>query len=294
MTSAVTGAVHLSSRRSTLAAAAGAVAGRGPRAATSGPVGHLLDADAAWTALAGLLVLGARCWARRTCRGRWWAAERPGARPHRPRGRRGRAALPLGAGRACCCATDATDATWTAVLPHRRRRRGDRDVPAPRATGARSAGSAARCSRWRAGCGCGTSACTEPEAYTLPSAIALLVVGVLHLRRDPGAEHDDRAGARALAGPGAEPAVGARRARPGCGRCCSAWPAWRWCWPACGCAGPRRSCSARRSAPCWCCGWRRRTSATRCRAGCCIGGAGRAADRDGRHLGAPARTRRGT
>ena len=53
---------------------------------------------------------------------------------------------------------------------------------------------------------------TEPEAYTLPSAIALLVVGLLHLRRTPGSSTMTAPGARAVARPGPQPAVGAGRA----------------------------------------------------------------------------------
>ena len=75
----------------------------------------------------------------------------------------------------------------------------------------------------------------QPEAYTLPSALALLVVGGVHLRRRPGAGTMTALAPGLVAGPGPQPAVGARRAhrsaraaarpgllRPGAGRAAAA------------------------------------------------------------------------
>jgi hypothetical protein len=73
---AVTATVQLSSRAVALAAASGALAAAG-LAATVWTGGHLLGADPSWTALAGLLVLGAAVLGAPYAPGRWWAAERP-------------------------------------------------------------------------------------------------------------------------------------------------------------------------------------------------------------------------
>ena len=184
VTVAVSGAVHLSSRAVTLAGAAGAVTAAA-LAATTWTVGHLLDASPSWTALAGLLVLGATVLGAPYLPRRWWSAERPDqARTGLEAGAAG-AALPL-AMAGLALATNATYATWTAVyltaagvvvtlmalLRSDRRELGW--------VGGLLLAAASWVRLWDRGV-------EAPEAYTLPSAIALLVVGVLHLRRNPGA-----------------------------------------------------------------------------------------------------------
>ena len=184
VTVAVSGAVHLSSRAATLAAVVGAVTAAA-LAATTWTVGHLLDASPSWTALAGLLVLGATVLGAPYLPRQWWSAERPEhARTGIEAGAAG-AALPL-AMAGLALATNATYATWAAVyltaagvvvtlmalLRSDRRELGW--------VGGLLLAAATWVRLWDRGV-------EAPEAYTLPSAIALLVVGVLHLRRNPGA-----------------------------------------------------------------------------------------------------------
>lgn len=181
---AVTATVQLSSRAVALAAASGALAAAG-LAATVWTGGHLLGADPSWTALAGLLVLGAAVLGAPYAPGRWWAAERPAQARTGIEAGAAAAALPLAlAGLAL--ATEATVATWAAVYltaagvvvtamsllrPDRRQLGWVGGFLLAAATWVRL---------WDRGV-------TTPEAYTLPSAAALLVVGLVHLRRNPTA-----------------------------------------------------------------------------------------------------------
>ena len=183
VTVAVTVTVQLSSRVVSLAAGAGAVAAAGLAAAVW-TVGHLLEADPSWTALAGLLVLGATVLGAPYAPRRWWATEHPDQARTGTEVGAAAAALPLAlAGLAF--ATSTTYPTWTAVyltaagvavtvmslLRPDRRQLGW--------VGGLLLAGASWVRLWDRGV-------TAPEAYTLPSAVALLVVGVLHLRRRPG------------------------------------------------------------------------------------------------------------
>jgi hypothetical protein len=175
-------AVHLRSRSTALAAAAGALLSAAVAAAVW-TVGHLLDADPSWTAVTGLLVLGAVVLVAPYAPARWWASDPVLARTGLEAGA-GAAALPLGLA-GVLLAPVGHDATWAAVY-------------LTVAGGAVTATSLLREDRRRLGwAGGGLLALASwvrlwdlgvhaPEAYTLPSAAALLVVGLVHLRRSPG------------------------------------------------------------------------------------------------------------
>jgi hypothetical protein len=184
VTVAVSGAVHLSSRAVSLAGPAGAVTAAA-LAATTWTVGHLLDASPTWTALAGLLVLGATVLGAPYLPRRWWSAERPDQARTGLEAGTAAVALPL-AMAGLAFTSNATYATWTAVyltaagvvvtlmalLRSDRRELGW--------VGGLLLAAASWVRLWDRGI-------EAPEAYTLPSAVALLAVGVLHLRRNPGA-----------------------------------------------------------------------------------------------------------
>lgn len=181
---AVTVAVQLSSRAVTLAAGAGAFAAAA-LAAAAWTAGHLLDADPSWTALAGLLLLGATVLVAPYAPPQWWAAEHPDQARTGIEVGAAAAALPL-ATAGLALASAEVYLTWAAVyltaagvvvtvmslLRPDRRQLGW--------VGGVLLASASWVRLWDRGV-------TTPEAYTLPSAVALLVVGLLHLRRNPTA-----------------------------------------------------------------------------------------------------------
>ena len=183
VTLVVTAAVHLRNRSATLSAVAGAVLAAAVGASVW-TVGHLLGGDRPWVALAGLVVLAALVLLAPYAPAPWWACDAPVF---------GRTGLEAGALATAvplalvgvALAPDPYDATWTAVyltvvgaavtvmslLREDRRQLGW------------AGGALLALSSWVRLWDVGV---TEPEAYTLPSAIALLVVGLLHLRRAPG------------------------------------------------------------------------------------------------------------
>ena len=173
----VCGAHHLLSRRRTLTEAAGAGVA-GSAALLSWTIGALADAPGTWTALSGLLVLAA------LGVGRGYSPEGAVRAPGRTGLETGAllAALPLSA--AALAPYDVDEPLWTAVyltvagaavslaaLLHRDRRQAG----------------------WLGGVllvlaswvRLGDLGVEEPEAYTLPAALALLVVGLVQLRREP-------------------------------------------------------------------------------------------------------------
>jgi hypothetical protein len=181
---ALTGLVHLSSRSLVLSASAGAVfAAALAGAAWTG--GHLLDADRSWVALAGLVALALLSLAAPYSPSRWWVSDTPALCRTGLEVGAAAAALPT-AMAGLVLAPDAQVVTWAAVyltvagvaVTLMSLLREDR-----RALGWAGGGLLALAS-WVRLADIGVHA---PEAYTLPSAAALLVVGVLHLRRTPAA-----------------------------------------------------------------------------------------------------------
>lgn len=179
----VTGAlVHLRSRAAGLAAVAGALLSAAVAAAVwTG--GHLLDADPSRVALSGLLLLGALVLLAPYAPQRWWATHNPVFARTGLEAGAGAAAVPLALAGVLLAPT-AHDATWAAVyltvagavvcamslLREDRRRLGW------------AGGVLLALASWVRLWDLGVHA---PEAYTLPAAAALLVVGLVHLRRSP-------------------------------------------------------------------------------------------------------------
>ncbi len=172
--------VELRGRGSTAATAGALVA-----AALAGLVGtwaRVGDVEATWTALAGLLTLGLLVLATPYAPARWWTdatavvGQEVGAAA---------AALPLAVA-GVLLAPAADQATWTAVylttagvvVTLVSLLREDRHALAWVGGALLAAASWVRL--WDLGV-------HAPEAYTLPSAVALLAVGLLRLRRDPAA-----------------------------------------------------------------------------------------------------------
>ena len=222
-----------------------AVAGAAAAAALAGSAwtwGAILDGRPMWVALAGLVLLGAAVLAAPYSPSGWWTCDAPafartgleaGAAASAiplalagvllapatssPSGRRSTSRSPVSSSRSCrCCAR----------------------------TAASSAGRVACCSPTASWVRLWDLGVRAPEAYTLPWAAALLVVGALHLRRNSGASTMTALGPGlslalvpsllwALADPTGLRALAARPGLPG--------PGDRWRR---GCAGPRRSRSA--------------------------------------------------
>ena len=179
---AVTAVVHLSSRSLTVSTAAGACFSAAV-AASAWTGGHLLDADRPWVAASGLVVLGALVLGAPYAPRRWWVAEAPALCRTGLEAGAAASALPL-AMAGVLLADGAYAATWTAVyltvagvtVTVMALLREDR-----RALGWLGGGLLALAS-WVRLADLGV---TAPEAYTLPSAAALLVVGGWQLRRRP-------------------------------------------------------------------------------------------------------------
>jgi hypothetical protein len=179
VTLGVSGLVHLRAREVEPAVAAGCLFSAALAAATW-TVGSLTDVAPVRVAFAGLLAFGVLVLAAPYAPRRWWSSQPVGAR----------VGLELGAavsatalGMVGAAQADRT-ATWTAVyltlagvvVTVMSLLRSDRRQ-AGWAGGALLA-LASWVRLWDLGV-------TSPEAYTLPSAGALLLVGLLHLRRDP-------------------------------------------------------------------------------------------------------------
>jgi hypothetical protein len=96
-----------------------------------------------------------------------------------------------------------------------------------------------------------------PEAYTLPTAIALLVLGLVRMYRDPATSTRRALGAGLLLA--TVPSLLWVLVDPGSpAQCCSASRVSCWSCSAPGCAGASRSWSARSWVEHWCCAsWRR-------------------------------------
>ncbi len=175
--------VHLRSRSTELAAVAGALLSAAV-AASVWTGAHLLDADPTWTALTGLLLLGALVLVAPYAPARWWAADNPVFVRTGLEAGAAAAALPLGLAGVLLAPVE-HDATWAAVY-------------LTVAGGLVTAMSLLRADRRRLGWAGGALLALAswvrlwdlgvhaPEAYTLPSAAALVVVGLVHLRRSPG------------------------------------------------------------------------------------------------------------
>jgi hypothetical protein len=179
VTLATSGLVHLRARQVELAAAGGCLFSAA-MAAAIWTVGSLIDVAPVWVAFAGLLAFGVLVLTAPYAPRRWWSSQPVGAR----------VGLELGAavsatalGMVGAAEADRT-ATWTAgyltlagvVVTVMSLLRSDRRQ-AGWAGGALLA-LASWVRLWDLGV-------TSPEAYTLPSAGALLLVGLLHLRREP-------------------------------------------------------------------------------------------------------------
>jgi hypothetical protein len=177
---AVTGLVHLSARPVVLASGAGAVLA-GTLAAEVWTVGHLLGAEPSWGATAGLLALGALVLGAPYLPDRWWVSDAPVLCRTGLEAGAAAAAVPLGLAGVLLAPASET-ASWTAVL-------------LTVAGGLVTAMSLLRADRhalgWVGGVLLALASWVrlwdvgvhQPEAYTLPSAVALLVVGGVHLHR---------------------------------------------------------------------------------------------------------------
>lgn len=180
-----TALVHLRAARVETAAVAGALA----PAALAGDVwawGALVDAAGTWTALVGLLLLAATALTLHLYPGDWWRCGSATAARTGVEAGAAAVAVPLGLAGVLSAGTGA-EATWTAVYltvagaavvamslvrSDRRRLAWPGSALLVLATWVRLA----------------DLGVNEPEPYTLPAALALVVVGVLRLRRDPDAD----------------------------------------------------------------------------------------------------------
>lgn len=177
--------VHLRASRLETAAVAGALA----PAALAGDAwtwGALVDAAGTWTALAGLLLLAATALTLHLYPAGWWRCGSATAARTGVEAGAAAVAVPLGLAGVLSAGTGA-EATWTAVYL----------TVAGAAVVAMSlvrsdrrqltwVGSALLVlASWVRLADLGVN---EPEPYTLPAALALVVVGALRLRRDPDAD----------------------------------------------------------------------------------------------------------
>ena len=201
--------VHLLGRSSAPAAVGGAVL-----ALTLGgsvwTFGALADVEPAWAALAGLVVLGVLVLGAPYTPARWSACAKPVAARTGLELGAAAAAVPLGLA-GVLLAPDAQDSLWAAgyltaagvVVTALSLLRADRRVLGWVAGTLLAAASWVRL--WDLGV-------HAPEAYTLPSAVALLVVGLDRLRRYPKVSTMAALAPGLALAPGAEPVAGPHRA----------------------------------------------------------------------------------
>lgn len=175
--------VHLRARSTDISAVAGALAA----AAVAGSVwtwGALVEGSAPWVAVVGLGLLAAKVLTLHLYPDEWWACASPVTARAGVEVGAAAAALPLGLV-GTLLAEPSTMASWTAVyltvagaavsalalIREDRRRLGW--------LGGALLALASWVRLWDIGV-------REPEPYTLPTALVLLALGLLHLRRDPG------------------------------------------------------------------------------------------------------------
>jgi hypothetical protein len=179
------GVVHLRARQSDTSAVAGALVAVA-LAGSAWTWGALVEATEPWTAVAGLVLLSATVLTLHLYPDEWWACEEPvGARAGVEVGA-AVAALPLGLAGVLLAAPESA-ATWAAVyltvagaaVTALAMLREDRRQLAWLGGGLLALASWVRL--WDIGV-------REPEPYTLPTALVLLALGVLHLRRHPRAD----------------------------------------------------------------------------------------------------------
>jgi hypothetical protein len=180
-----TGLVHLRATSVEVAALAGALA----PAALAGNVwawGALVGAEGTWTALAGLLLLAAKALTMPLYPAEWWRCGSAGAARTGVETGAAAVALPLGLAGVVSAGLD-QQATWTAVyltvagaaVIAMSLLRADRRLLAWPGSGLLVLASWVRLA---------DLGVNDPEPYTLPAALALVVVGVVRLRRDPAVD----------------------------------------------------------------------------------------------------------
>ncbi|MGZ8737299.1 MAG: SCO7613 C-terminal domain-containing membrane protein [Nocardioides sp.] len=178
------GAVHLRARQTDTSAVAGALAA----VALAGSVwtwGALVEASAPAVALAGLVLLAAKVLTLSVYPDEWWGCDAPVTARAGVEVGAAVAALPLGLAGVLLAEAD-TAATWTAV---------NLTVAGAAVTALSLIREDRRALAWVGGALLALASWVrlwdigvrEPEAYTLPTALVLLTLGLLHLRRHPDA-----------------------------------------------------------------------------------------------------------
>jgi hypothetical protein len=179
---ALTGLVHLRHRASDVASGAGAAL-TVTLGALVWAVGAALDAEPTWVALVGLLLLGAVALAAPYAPDRWWASLDPVVARDGSEAGAGLGAAVLGL-LGVSFAPFAEQSSWAAVyltvagvlVTVMSLLRSDRRRVSW--VGGLLLAAASWVRLWEVGV-------RAPEAYTLPSALVLLLVGLVHLRRSP-------------------------------------------------------------------------------------------------------------
>ncbi|MGN6574146.1 MAG: SCO7613 C-terminal domain-containing membrane protein [Nocardioides sp.] len=176
----IAGAVHLRAAPTDLAGVAGAVVA-GTLAGSAWTWGTLAGAAEPWTALAGLVLLGAVVLTLHLYPDEWWGCEAPATARAGVEVGAAVSALPLGMA-GVLLADRATEPTWTAVYL---------TVAGVVVTALSLLREDRRALTWLGGLLLTMASWVrlwdigvrEPEPYTLPSAVVLLAVGLVYLRR---------------------------------------------------------------------------------------------------------------